>query len=251
MVGTIGIAAMTAGFGALMPDLDHPDSKASNAVPLELLSWGVGVAGMAIVVAYFTGRLGGDQAVAVARSAFAPLLRGAVIAIVLALVLVGASLVLRAVSHHRGTTHSLAFAAGITAIGSIVCGVASVPVSYGLAFGWGWLTHLITDAMTPAGLPSLYWPFRWVQEPPVEPLTHIPSPAAATDPVVRSAPAHAHEPVVVAQGPARPQAVPDPPLCPRCQIPMVLRTARRGPREGQQFYGCANFPRCRQVRGVG
>jgi len=37
------------------------------------------------------------------------------------------------------------------------------------------------------------------------------------------------------------------PLCPKCGIPMVLRTAARGRNTGRQFYGCTNFPRCREV----
>jgi hypothetical protein len=37
------------------------------------------------------------------------------------------------------------------------------------------------------------------------------------------------------------------PLCPKCGIPMVLRTAGRGPQKGTQFYGCRNFPECRQM----
>ena len=39
-----------------------------------------------------------------------------------------------------------------------------------------------------------------------------------------------------------------PPLCPDCGVPMVLRTASRGPHQGEQFYGCPNFPRCRRTR---
>jgi hypothetical protein len=39
-----------------------------------------------------------------------------------------------------------------------------------------------------------------------------------------------------------------PPLCPRCGQPMVPRTARRGPHEGEAFWGCADYPRCRGVR---
>ncbi len=37
------------------------------------------------------------------------------------------------------------------------------------------------------------------------------------------------------------------PLCPSCGMPMVLRTARQGAHQGQQFYGCPNFPRCRKI----
>lgn len=34
-------------------------------------------------------------------------------------------------------------------------------------------------------------------------------------------------------------------ICPRCQHGLVLRTAAKGSRAGQQFWGCSNFPRCR------
>ena len=41
------------------------------------------------------------------------------------------------------------------------------------------------------------------------------------------------------------------PLCPKCQAPMTLRTVRRpGPRYGNQFWGCRDYPRCRGVRQV-
>lgn len=38
-----------------------------------------------------------------------------------------------------------------------------------------------------------------------------------------------------------------PPLCPRHGVPMVLRTARQGANAGQQFYGCPNYPDCREI----
>lgn len=37
------------------------------------------------------------------------------------------------------------------------------------------------------------------------------------------------------------------PLCPKCRVPMVLRTAKQGPNAGKQFYGCANYPKCREM----
>jgi hypothetical protein len=36
------------------------------------------------------------------------------------------------------------------------------------------------------------------------------------------------------------------PACPRCNATMVLRTSKRG----HQFYVCANYPYCREVRGL-
>jgi hypothetical protein len=38
-----------------------------------------------------------------------------------------------------------------------------------------------------------------------------------------------------------------PPLCPKCRVPMVLRTASKGTQAGQQFYGCRNYPKCREI----
>ena len=36
-------------------------------------------------------------------------------------------------------------------------------------------------------------------------------------------------------------------VCPKCGSAMVLRTARRGPNAGGQFYGCSRYPRCRGI----
>ena len=42
---------------------------------------------------------------------------------------------------------------------------------------------------------------------------------------------------------------PDPtdqiPVCPQCGKPMVLRTARTGKNEGNQFWGCTAYPECK------
>jgi hypothetical protein len=38
-----------------------------------------------------------------------------------------------------------------------------------------------------------------------------------------------------------------PPTCPKCGVSMVLRTATKGAMVGQQFYGCPNYPRCREI----
>jgi restriction system protein len=37
----------------------------------------------------------------------------------------------------------------------------------------------------------------------------------------------------------------DPPQCPKCGRRMILRTAKRGPEAGSQFWGCSGFPNCR------
>jgi hypothetical protein len=37
------------------------------------------------------------------------------------------------------------------------------------------------------------------------------------------------------------------PNCPKCGIPMVLRMATKGKYKGKRFYGCANYPQCKEV----
>lgn len=38
--------------------------------------------------------------------------------------------------------------------------------------------------------------------------------------------------------------------CPRCQNPLVLRTATKGSHRGQQFWGCSAFPKCRYLKNL-
>ncbi len=40
------------------------------------------------------------------------------------------------------------------------------------------------------------------------------------------------------------------PVCPKCGNPMVLRTAKKGARAGQQFWGCSKFPTCRSTMPI-
>ncbi|MDW7671915.1 MAG: DUF2726 domain-containing protein [Bacillota bacterium] len=37
------------------------------------------------------------------------------------------------------------------------------------------------------------------------------------------------------------------PLCPKCDVPMVVRKASKGKYEGKVFWGCPNFPKCRET----
>jgi hypothetical protein len=66
--------------------------------------------------------------------------------------------------------------------------------------------------------------------------------------VAPPAPMQVHEALAAYHpGPHPADVVGSVPWCPRCEIPMVLRTAQRGDNKGQQFYGCTNYPRCRQI----
>jgi restriction system protein len=43
---------------------------------------------------------------------------------------------------------------------------------------------------------------------------------------------------------------PTPPVCPRCGGTMAVRTARKGPRTGSQFWGCVKYPDCKGTRAL-
>lgn len=36
--------------------------------------------------------------------------------------------------------------------------------------------------------------------------------------------------------------------CPKCGMPMVLRTSRKGSTQGNQFFGCSAYPKCKTVK---
>ena len=36
-------------------------------------------------------------------------------------------------------------------------------------------------------------------------------------------------------------------LCPKCSNPMILRKATKGQNAGKEFYGCTNYPKCKEV----
>ncbi|HRA89373.1 MAG TPA: DUF2726 domain-containing protein [Planctomycetaceae bacterium] len=40
------------------------------------------------------------------------------------------------------------------------------------------------------------------------------------------------------------------PACQKCGTQMILRTAKKGEQQGEQFWGCCNYPKCREVMKV-
>lgn len=40
------------------------------------------------------------------------------------------------------------------------------------------------------------------------------------------------------------------PKCPQCGKPMLQRTIQRGSRQGQQFWGCSDYPKCNGTRNI-
>lgn len=39
-------------------------------------------------------------------------------------------------------------------------------------------------------------------------------------------------------------------LCPKCSTPMVIRKASKGQNAGKEFYGCPNYPKCKEITSV-
>ena len=46
------------------------------------------------------------------------------------------------------------------------------------------------------------------------------------------------------------EVIPTCPKCPKCSGEMVQRIAKKGAHQGQHFFGCAQFPKCRGVVNV-
>jgi hypothetical protein len=78
------------------------------------------------------------------------------------------------------------------------------------------------------------------------PLLHIPAQAAYNPSVLWSQVAPFLK--TAAPQPSQPPTPGNgPPMCPKCGVPMVLRMASKGKQVGQQFYGCQNYPKCREI----
>jgi Protein of unknown function (DUF2726)/GRF zinc finger len=77
-------------------------------------------------------------------------------------------------------------------------------------------------------------------------------PAESTDsepPTGASIPARDEAMISARMYPSAADAANQPPACPRCGQPMVLRVvSKEGPHKGKQFWGCRDFPHCRGVR---
>ncbi|MBW6473590.1 MAG: topoisomerase DNA-binding C4 zinc finger domain-containing protein, partial [Anaerolineaceae bacterium] len=37
------------------------------------------------------------------------------------------------------------------------------------------------------------------------------------------------------------------PRCTKCGAEMVMRSAKSGPNQGKRFWGCSNYPKCRNI----
>ncbi len=160
--GAIVIGAATGAASALIPDIDHPHSTISRGLPRRFLRVGFTLLliplGLALVS--FIRESDGTASGLIHSLANTPFYQWGVWIILPPLFLMGLSFLISHVFGHRGATHSLVFTAGATLIAMVCCLIFHVSWEYGLIFGWGWLSHLLADAITPEGLPSLLWPFK-------------------------------------------------------------------------------------------
>ncbi len=174
------VAAMgAAAIGALVPDIDHPKAWISNRIPASLFGLGVTVLAAYGIMRWSaqgaSSQMFGPMFVGLADM-MVPLLSWAWLAVAVGLVLLVVSMIIASVVEHRGATHSLAAGAVVTCIALIAFAFAGRP-TIGLWFGWGFLTHLLTDALTPMGCPALLWPWhpggsRWsIPKPAMRPMT--------------------------------------------------------------------------------
>lgn len=243
----VTLAGAAAAMGSLAPDLDHPYSKASYALPTALLSAGLGT----LMYIAFLERLAGEQATV--DAILGPQFRSfAWTSIILGVLLLMLSLAL-GILGHRGPVHSIGAGLIASLVVAVILAVVHAPLWLVFPFAWGWIAHLLADATTPTGVACLLWPlesgFPALRVPPRPTRSAIPTQRKVPAPVgdrPRSA-SPASPTLTNRQPPTTPAPVPD---CPRCGVPMVVRTAKRGAHVGSRFYGCSNFPRCRQTRPI-
>lgn len=162
------IALIATGVGSLAPDIDHPKSKISRAIPAVLIFSSIASFGVYLFlfmdwISFFNLQQAGPFEIQLPLIDHPEIESGmrAFVGITLAM---GVSLyylsyLATQVLRHRGPTHSIVFNVGATILAVFISVVLFGTGGYGLVFGWGWYTHLGLDLMTPTGLPYLWWPF--------------------------------------------------------------------------------------------
>lgn len=160
---TIGLGALLAAAGSVATDLDHPKSFISNTIPSRVVRIALAVLAIPLLAALgtflttrdFTGTLNSFSTLVLGIN----FLRWTALALITALGLMLLSLLVYKSLHHRGPLHSLLFAFGVTLLACLILGMSGLPWVMGLAFGWGWLWHILADGLTEQGVP-FFWPFN-------------------------------------------------------------------------------------------
>lgn len=155
-------AGTAAAIGSLVPDIDHPRAWISNRIPASLLAFGVMVLGGFWLTTWMIGRDPSQMFAPVFTGLLdivRPYLSWAWLSVTVGILLLMISLLVAQLVEHRGPTHSMTVGLVLTLAVTTAFAIVGRP-AIGLWFGWGYLTHLLTDAMTPMGCPSLLWPWR-------------------------------------------------------------------------------------------
>lgn len=152
-------APLAAALGALAPDIDHRRSLIGRTMPREAMRRGLVVLLGLGGVAWFASRRIGVAVVDGVLESLRPVTQLAWWAVAAGVALIGLSWFASGVLKHRGPVHSLTFAAVSSAVVAGGCAAAGAPWQLGAVFGWGYLSHLLADAVTPSGCRSLLWPF--------------------------------------------------------------------------------------------
>lgn len=157
LVGMVAIVA-----GALSTDLDHPQAYISRRLPARLLRHLapplILLAGFVAGMSFLTQQ---DIPGNLTRLGQLSLVKWGVGGILLALGLLVISRLLNMSLGHRGALHSLAACAVVTLAAAVLTAWAAGNIKtlwVGALYGYGFTTHVLSDALTPTGVP-LWHPF--------------------------------------------------------------------------------------------
>jgi len=160
------MGALIVATGSIATDLDHPKSFISNSIPSRVIRIALAVLAIPLLAAMAalltTWDVSGTWMQITGLIIGVNFLRWALIALAASLGLMLLSWLLYKSLHHRGPLHSLIFAFGVTAIACWAFWYYWLPWAWGLAFGWGWLWHILADGLTEQGVP-FFWPFNDVR----------------------------------------------------------------------------------------
>lgn len=156
--GLVAGVTAAAALGALAPDIDHRRSLIGRTIPREAMRRGLVVLLGLGGVAWFATRRIDAGVVEGMLASLRPLTDAATWAVVVGVTLIGLSWFASGVLKHRGPMHSLVAAVLGSALVAGGCVAAGAPWQLGAVFGWGYLSHVLADAITPSGCRSLLWP---------------------------------------------------------------------------------------------
>jgi membrane-bound metal-dependent hydrolase YbcI (DUF457 family) len=158
---TLGLGLLVTATGSIATDLDHPKSFISHSIPSQVVR--ITMAILAIPVLAALGVLLTTHDVQLSWNQFSTLvfgwdiLRWTLAALGIAVGLMLLSWMLYKSLHHRGPLHSFIFALAVTIAACVTFAAFQQPWILGLAFGWGWLWHILADGLTKEGVP-FFWP---------------------------------------------------------------------------------------------